>query len=142
MKKKGKTKNPNCPYCGSHTVIRSAEGIYAANYENTMLCVCSKYPECDAYVRCHTGTRIPMGELADRKLRELRMETHRRFDRLFKSGMMTKKEAYTWLSGEILLPMEKTHIGELREYYCNEIIRVSDHYYETHKMDIQKVEFK
>lgn len=64
MKKKRKgVKNtaPKCPYCGSHTIFRSAEGIYHKNPEREMLYVCKNYPTCDAYVRVHRGTRIPMG---------------------------------------------------------------------------------
>lgn len=50
-----------CPYCGSPVVYRSADGIYRDNSKGTMLYVCSRYPECDSYVRAHTGTNIPVG---------------------------------------------------------------------------------
>jgi ssDNA-binding Zn-finger/Zn-ribbon topoisomerase 1 len=44
--------NPGrCPYCGSHVILRSADGIYKDNSGNAMLYVCSRYPTCDAYVR-------------------------------------------------------------------------------------------
>ena len=45
-KKKGnQTKQMRCPYCGSPVVFRSADGIYRENKEQTMLYVCSGYPE-------------------------------------------------------------------------------------------------
>ena len=50
-----------CPYCGSTVVYRSADGIYHENKKGTMLYVCSNFPECDAYVRVHAGTNIPVG---------------------------------------------------------------------------------
>ena len=61
MNKKKKRKGFNrssmrCPYCGSPVIYRSADGIYRDNSRGTMLYVCSHYPECDAYVRVHTGT--------------------------------------------------------------------------------------
>ena len=75
-----------CPYCGSPVVLRSADGIYHDNRRGTWLYVCRNYPQCDAYVRVQPGTDIPVGTMADRKLRALRAEAHRYFDRLYKSG--------------------------------------------------------
>ena len=68
MNKKKKRKGFNrssmrCPYCGSPVIYRSADGIYRDNSRGTMLYVCSHYPECDAYVRVHTGTNIPVGSI-------------------------------------------------------------------------------
>lgn len=60
-----------CPYCGSTVVYRSADGIYHENKKGTMLYVCSNFPECDAYVRVHAGTNIPVGSLANHELRSL-----------------------------------------------------------------------
>lgn len=55
-----------CPYCGGSVVFRSADGIYHTNSNQTMLYVCSHYPECDAYVRVQNGTRIPIGSMANK----------------------------------------------------------------------------
>ena len=70
-KKKKKGINPSamrCQYCGGTVVLRSADGIYHENHSHTMLYVCSNYPRCDAYVRTHPGTNIPVGTLANREL--------------------------------------------------------------------------
>ena len=64
MKKKRK-KPMRCPYCGAPVVYRSADGIYHENKAGTMLYVCSRYPECDAYVRAQPGTSLPLGTLAN-----------------------------------------------------------------------------
>ncbi len=111
-----------CPYCGSSVVFRSAEGIYRENLNNTMLYVCSKYPECDAYVRVHDGTKIPVGVMANKKLRRLRQEAHEYFDQLHQSGIMTKQEAYAWLAVTVCAPISQAHIGYLGEYYCGIVI--------------------
>lgn len=40
MKKKRKgvqSQAPRCPYCGSHTILRSADGIYQDNSKGVML---------------------------------------------------------------------------------------------------------
>ena len=86
-----------CPYCGAPVVYRSAEGIYQENKKGAMLYVCSRYPECDAYVRVQPGTKLPLGTLANGDLRALRRQTHGQFDRLYKEGLMTKDGAYRWL---------------------------------------------
>ena len=39
-----------------------------------------------------------------------------------------RKDAYVWLSDRMMLPAGMTHIGELGEYYCNEVIRESENY--------------
>ena len=95
MKPKNKRKGidrtaPRCPYCGSHTILRSADGIYRENARNDMLYVCKNYPVCDSYVRVQRGTKIPLGTVANRELRELRAEAHRQFDKLYKHGYMSK----------------------------------------------------
>ena len=111
-----------CPYCGSPIVLRSAAGIYKHDGEGTMLYVCSKYPECDAYVRVYPGTKIPMGSLANKDLRFLRIEAHRYFDQLYQTGIMSKNEAYGWLAGMLQAPLSQAHIGYLGEYYCRQVI--------------------
>ena len=125
-KKKGnQTKQMRCPYCGSPVVFRSADGIYRENKEHTMLYVCTRYPECDAYVRVHKGTKTPVGSLADHNLRSLRREAHRYFNRLYESGLMDKQDAYQWLADIISAPMSEAHIGHLGEYYCRQVIEES-----------------
>lgn len=112
-----------CPYCGSPVVLRSADGIYRENHDSTMLYVCSKYPACDAYVRVQHGTRnTPIGSMANGDLRALRREAHRCFDKIFETGLMSKQEAYAWLSGVLAAPMSHAHIGYLGEYYCRVVI--------------------
>ena len=121
--KKKRKKPMRCPYCGAPVVYRSADGIYNENKADTMLYVCSHYPECDAYVRVQPGTTIPLGTLANGDLRALRREAHRYFDRLYTSGWMSKKEAYHWLANFLQTPQSQAHIGYLGEYTCKQVIR-------------------
>lgn len=103
-----------CPYCGSTVVYRSADGIYHENKKGTMLYVCSNFPECDAYVRVHAGTNIPVGSLANHELRSLRRTAHHYFDQLHLSGYMSKQDAYKWLADLVMAPMSEAHIGHIR----------------------------
>ncbi len=122
-----------CPYCGGKVTLRSSDGIYKDNSKGTMLYVCSHYPECDAYVRTHIGTNIPVGSMANGKLRALRIKAHNNFDRLYKTGMMSKQEAYRWLADLIGAPMSEAHIGHLGEYYCNEVIKKTNELFVLHR---------
>ena len=122
MKKK---KPMRCPYCGSPAILRSADGIYKDNGAGAMLYVCSKYPNCDSYVRVIPGTKIPAGSLANKSLRALRIEAHRYFDLLFQTGIMNRNEAYDWLACMLQMPLSQTHIGILGEYYCKRVIEES-----------------
>ena len=114
-----------CPYCGSTVIYRSADGIYHNNSKGIMLYVCSHYPECDSYVRVHAGTNIPVGSLANHELRTLRRTAHHYFDQLYKSGCMTKQDAYQWLADLIGAPLSQAHIGYLGKYYCKQVIEES-----------------
>jgi hypothetical protein len=118
-------KNMRCPYCSSSVHLRSADGIYKENSQNAQLYVCSKYPTCDSYVRVQPGTRIPVGSLANAELRSLRVATHRQFDKLHVTGIMTKRDAYGWLAFTLQTPLSQAHIGYMGEYHCNLIIEES-----------------
>ena len=129
QKRKGNlpgSQHMRCPYCGSTVHLRSANGIYRYNNENTLLYVCSQYPVCDSYVRVHPGTKIPVGSLANAELRALRLTAHRHFDKLYKTGLMSKNDAYNWLSFILQSPLSQAHIGYQNEYHCNLIIRESN----------------
>ena len=105
-----------CPYCGSPVVYRSADGIYRDNSRGTMLYVCSRYPECDSYVRVHAGTNIPVGSMANHELRTLRRTAHHYFDQLYESGYMSKQDAYQWLAHLIMAPLSEAQILQLPEF--------------------------
>lgn len=122
-KKKANNAQVKCPYCGRNAVLRSSEGIYKTDkYEPQMLWVCSGYPECDARVRCQPGTTIPLGLLADSKLRALRREAHKYFDELYKNGKMSREGAYRWLADLLCKPMQEVHISCLSDYHCRLVI--------------------
>ncbi len=115
-----------CPYCGSTVIYRSADGIYNENNNHVMLYVCSKYPECDSYVRVHEGTTRPVGTMANSDLRALRDKTHKQFDRLYKNGFMSKSDAYRWLADILHTTMSEAHIGFLDEKSCLMVMEKSN----------------
>ena len=86
--------------------------------------VCARYPACDSYVSAHRRTHLPMGTLANRPLRIKRMEAHEAFNRLWKSGMMSRTAAYHWLQVQMGLPPEEAHIAKFSEWRCEQVIRL------------------
>lgn len=116
-----------CPYCGAVAKCVPASTVYKskhANYDKNKVWVCSNYPKCDAYVGCHEGTEIPLGRLANSKLRNLKVEAHIQFDVLWKSKFMTRTQAYEWLSSMLNIENEECHIGKFSPETCLEVINM------------------
>lgn len=112
-------------HCGSPAVLRDASVVCRTHRQGAMAYVCANYPKCDSYVMASPDANLPLGSLAGPALRKLRREAHTEFNRLYQSGLMTKKEAYRWLSYMVQAPMEHAHIGHLGDYYCKVVIRES-----------------
>lgn len=73
------------------------------------------YPACDSYVAAHQSTQLPMGTLANKNLRRERQAAHASFNQLWKSGLMTKRQAYLWLQAKLDLPECEAHIAKFSE---------------------------
>ena len=114
-----------CPYCGAKPeLIDSAEIYNGASYGPIYIC-----RPCDAYVSCHFGTETPMGRLANAELRQLKKEAHQIFDTLWKQKYKRGRyQAYFWLSKQLQLPFDYTHIGMMNEDLCRKTIAVSKQY--------------
>ena len=134
--------NMRCEYCGAPVVRKSADGIYRENSRGVELYVCSNYPRCDAYVRVEPNTGKPVGTLANARLRKLRSEAHKSFDRLHLSGLMSKNEAYAWLAALLQAPMKQAHIGYLGEYYCQVVIDESRRLLSAHRLRTDSASFR
>lgn len=54
-----------------------------------------------------------------------RVEAHIHFDRLWRHGFMTRKEAYNWLREEMNLPRHKCHMRKMSISQCKQVIEMS-----------------
>lgn len=113
-----KKKQIHCPYCGAKASLRPASAVYgtATKVPDSYLYVCDRYPRCDSYVGAHKRTKEPMGTLANGDLRNKRIQAHKAFDWMWKSGLMTKWQAYKWMQGKLALTDEQAHIAKFSEY--------------------------
>ena len=123
-----KQANIKCPYCGSRALLRPASMVRDDAAPGEEIYVCARYPVCDSYVSAHRDSRLPMGTLADQALRRKRRQAHCAMNRLWKSGCMSKKEAYRYLQVQLGLPESEAHIGRFSEYRCEQVIRLCNRF--------------
>ena len=114
----------NCPYCGSPALCRPAGMVYGSSTleKGRYLYVCSRWPECDAYVAAHKKDKSPMGTLANGNLRHKRILAHHALKELQASRHMEKWAAYLWLQGKLGLNEEQAHIGLFSEQMCDRMV--------------------
>lgn len=115
-----------CPYCGANGVLKKATEIYGNNAFEKYVYVCKNYPICNSYVGVHMGTLKPKGIMANGDLRNKRIKAHKLFDAIWKNNIMTRKEAYRWLSYELCLGFEQAHIANFSNYMCDKTIEVCE----------------
>lgn len=130
-----KRKQVRCPYCGAKATLRPSSAVYGdAAKTDGYLYVCDRYPKCDSYVGAHKKTKLPMGTLANGDLRNKRIQAHKAFDWMWKSGLMTKWQAYKWMQGKLDLSDEQAHIAMFSEYMCDRLIAECNKAYKNQQM--------
>jgi hypothetical protein len=108
-----------CRYCGGKIIKTTTRALYPKGNEPIYLCTM-----CNAYVGCYKGTDKPMGKVANTVLRLKRQETHRIFDSFWKAQGWSRSAAYRWLSRQLQIPEEDTHIALMEMDECEKIIRL------------------
>ena len=110
-----------CDYCGRRAEYVDSKIIYGKSYG--MVCLCRP---CDAYVGVHKGSDVPLGRLANAELRYWKKAAHAAFDPLWQYGRFKRHRnaAYRWLSDQMQLPVEKTHIGMFDIDQCKAAIQI------------------
>ena len=112
-----------CPYCKKEAKLVTGKFVhpFQSRHKNKNYYICVA---CDAYVGCHKGTRKALGTLANAELRILRMKVHTAFDPLWRSKVITRKEAYIALSKKLNIPLTKCHIAAFDIETCNRILEI------------------
>lgn len=133
-KPKMKHKNTYCPYCGSIAVLRRANEIYKnpkPEDDERMLLVCKNYPICDSYIKADKFGN-PIGTMANKEVRHLRLIAHNYFDEIFKNNILSRSDAYKMLSDKLGTPLRDTHISNFDEYRCKVVIGIAKNILATH----------
>lgn len=106
-----------CSYCGNEPEWVENKEVYGKNYGRSyMIWLCKP---CNAYVGCHNNTRMPLGTLAKKPLRELRMRCHKLIDELWNDNE-SRQKLYDGLS--VAMGVTDLHIGSSDENMCKQII--------------------
>ena len=106
-----------CPYCGKEAKWTSNEVVYGKKYGKSFMCYWCE--GCNDYVGCHNNTTKPLGTMANKELRILRIKCHKLFDKLWNGGKMTRRQAYRYLRKETGVK----HIGSSNKEDCSKIIK-------------------
>ncbi|ECC0132114.1 hypothetical protein FL828_20415 [Salmonella enterica subsp. enterica] len=111
-----------CDYCGEYAILVSGASIYPHRPDLYRLQFWS-CEACKAWVGCHKNTDAkPLGRLANAQLRMAKSGAHAAFDPIWKSGRLTRQQAYAWLSREMSLSREECHIGMFDLEQCQRVV--------------------
>lgn len=120
-----------CPYCGKNTAFVDSSIVYRKSFGKIYYC-----RDCRAWVGVHKGTEKALGRLADAELRKWKIKAHFLFDMLWKKKIsqgFSKKEArsrgYAWVSKELKIPPEFTHIGMFDVDDCKKLVELCNAYF-------------
>ncbi len=105
-----------CPECiGGDLILRDSK--YGLFYG------CEHFPACRGKHGAHKETGEPFGKPADKETREWRIRAHSSFDKLWKSGKVKRKKAYSILSELMGMKEGKAHIGSFNIEQCKKLIK-------------------
>ncbi len=114
-----------CPYCGAESRLAGGDVIYPHRKDLHKLKFWACLP-CDAWVGTHKNSIIhaPLGRLANAELRQAKKAAHAAFDPVWKSGGISRKDAYALLAAKMDLPTDKAHIGMFDVEQCKKVVEI------------------
>lgn len=116
------TSPPICP-CGAPMVLRTTRKYRRPNGDDTVFWGCSMYPACLHTHGAHRNGK-PLGIPANRRTRGARYRLHREFDQFWKSGAMSRRQAYGALAGLMGMTEDECHIGRFDLQQCERAIEL------------------
>lgn len=129
-----------CPYCDEQAKAVKGDVIYPhlkdLAKKNFYLC---ENGHDRAYVGCHGNSLIPLGRLADAKLRADKSAAHAAFDPIWRHGDMKRGDAYKWLAGQLGIEQSECHISMFDRVTCRKVIQIMERYNEELEGDQEHV---
>jgi hypothetical protein len=109
-----------CDYCQKPARRAYGDEIYPhrPDLKTKRFWICGP---CKAYVGCHPSG-LPFGRLANAELRLAKRGVHDLFDPIWKSGKMTRSEAYSLLAKLMGIPKHKAHVGMFSLEECQKAV--------------------
>lgn len=114
-----------CPYCHNPAKLVGGDVIYPHRPDLFAKKFWQCLP-CDAYVGTHKGSKDhqPLGRLANAELRAAKQRAHAAFDPIWKSGAMSRSEAYGALARLLGIEKKRCHIGWFDVERCSKVVDV------------------
>lgn len=114
-----------CNYCNIEACLVTGDIIYPnrPDLKDKYFWYCNN---CNAYVGTHTNSKrhAPLGRLANKELRLWKNNAHALFDPIWKSGQMSRIEAYEWLACQLGIDVKKCHIGYFDVDTCKKVVEI------------------
>lgn len=122
---------PKCPICLVEATEVTGKHIYPRRSDLFSL----KFYQCmshtDYYVGCHKKDGRPLGVLADKEHRVLKMQCHGYFDPHWMVGFRPRsefatlrKECYARLANDMGLAIDQTHFGMFTKDQCKQALEI------------------
>lgn len=119
-----------CNLCGGTVEVVTEKQIYGKTYsegKNFYKCV-----SCASYVGCEGTSKKPLGTLANKALRLLRIKAHQYLDPLWlfqvhnkvKTRKLARDSCYRWLGKQMGLTSVECHIAKFDEKQCKQVITI------------------
>lgn len=133
-------KPPDCPYCGITAVLVSDVEIYGYPGYGGQIYLCTYCA--DVYVGVHKGTKKPLGTMANKELRDWRIQAHAAFDPLWKKKLALRRKqrgpdykkvyargsGYKWLREQMGLPKSDCHIAMFTVEQCKQVVEICNNW--------------
>lgn len=110
----------HCRYCGSAVSLVNNLELYGRSYGQWPFGYYCGF--CEAYVGTHPRTHIPLGTMATSALRKKRMEAHEAFDPIWRSGKVSRGQAYHLLACALKIPKGECHMSWFEAEQCDQVI--------------------
>lgn len=104
-----------CAECGRPMILRNSR--FGKFYG------CSGWPDCTGTHGAHPDGR-PLGKPATAETKQARIRAHAAFDRLWKDGGMSRREAYSWMRRAMGVPGRECHISMFDLSQCEALVRL------------------
>lgn len=102
-------KPKKCNLCNGEVEYIENSKIYGKSYGSGYCYHCKK---CGAYVGTNKNKPIQaLGILANKEMRDWKTYCHNIFDRIWRNQVMTRTDAYKWLSNILDIPFKDCHFG-------------------------------
>lgn len=97
-----------CPFCNGDVVFTSNKELYGREYGHGKIYLCRN---CKASVGTHSGSKRPLGVMANREMKILKKACHDLFDFTWKSKQISRSFAYQRLAELMGISGSDCHFG-------------------------------